>query len=100
MALGKQGDRWRNRQEHVGTARNGGKKSTARHREDPAVAARRAGDRGRHAEPMPTARRSEIYTRQTGRTRQDLTPKQRRRANAKLFGELRRIYLADPAVTP
>lgn len=98
MALGKQGDRWRNRNEHIGTARTGGRTPVPRHREDPAVAARRAGERGRHAQPMDSARRCEIYNRQTGRTRQDLTPKQRRRANRKLYAEMRRMHLADAGI--
>lgn len=71
-----------------------------RHREDPTDAARRAGERGRSAQPMETARRVEAYNRQTGRTRQDLTPKQRRRANRKLFAEMRRMYLAQPGGEP
>lgn len=69
-----------------------------RHREDPADAARRAGDRGRHAQPMDTARRQDAYMRQTGRggrsDGEELTPKQRRRANKKLIGELKRIPVA------
>jgi hypothetical protein len=65
-----------------------------RHRVDPAVTARRAGDRGRHAQPMETGHRVQAYERQTGKP--ELTPKQRRRANSKL----RRIHLADAAATP
>ncbi len=62
---------------------------TGRHRENPAVAAARAGERGRHAQPMETARRERAYRAQTGRA--ELTPRQRRRANKKVFAELRRI---------
>lgn len=62
-----------------------------RHREAPAVAAQRAGDCGRHAQPMDTVRRDRAYLRQTGRV--ELTPRQRRRANRKLIGELRRAAI-------
>ncbi len=54
-----------------------------RHREDPAVAARRAGERGRHADPMGYHRRAGIYERQRGSDR--LTPRQIRRLNKKLW---------------
>lgn len=62
-----------------------------RRRVDPAVAARIAGDRGRHAQPMDTVRRDRAYTAQTGRA--ELTPRQRRRANSKLLGELKRSVM-------
>lgn len=54
-----------------------------RHREDPSVAARRAGDCGRHAEPMGYHRRAGVYQRQRNSNR--LTARQIRRLNKKLW---------------
>lgn len=50
-------------------------------REDPAIAARRAGDRGWHADPIDTTRRATNYVLQNGGW--IYTPKQRRRAQKK-----------------
>lgn len=83
--------RWRNRNDHIGVAPGSGNKSTAavpRHREDPATAARRAGDRGHSAGPMDVRRRTLAYQAQNGSGK--LTPAQRRRINKKLVQQLRR----------
>jgi DNA-binding IclR family transcriptional regulator len=76
--------RWRNRGEHIGTARQGGKRTmgtTARHGGDPATAARIAGERGVSATPMSPGQRVDAYWAANGRTR--LTPKQSRRIEKK-----------------
>jgi hypothetical protein len=63
-----------------------------RHREDPAVAARRAGDRGRHAEPMDTDARIRRYVKQIVSDR--ITNRQERRAQHKRRRQMRRAYEA------
>jgi hypothetical protein len=85
--------RWRNRGEHIGTARHGGKRTmgtTARHGADPAAVACRAGERGVSARPLDAGHRGTNYFLQNGFD--GYTPKQRRRAQKKA----RQAYVRNP----